>query len=266
MVGTWVLSLDLAIYLGVGISLVLFLRHARLLRVRELVLGEGGTLQERLLDAAPTSGRCPRIRILHVEGSLFFGAAGELQSALDEAARPSDVAVLIVRLKRAQGLDFTSAGVLEATAASMTARGQHLLLVGMTPAMMTVLERSGVANAIGGDNLFPTRERWFSALDAARARAVSLCGRDCETCPLAHVRFAATADRASLDAIPDVSGRWTTTKRVETRARGTTTSSNAVPPSASVNRPARFEIAPVKARGGDRTAPTPPARGSGWRT
>jgi sulfate permease, SulP family len=42
LLGTWVLPLDQAIYAGVGISIILFLRRARLLTVREMVIGEKG--------------------------------------------------------------------------------------------------------------------------------------------------------------------------------------------------------------------------------
>ena len=45
MLATWVLNLDTAIYLGVGISLVLFLRRVRLVQVRELVIGGDSRFQ-----------------------------------------------------------------------------------------------------------------------------------------------------------------------------------------------------------------------------
>lgn len=199
MIGTWTLSLDMAIYLGVGISLVLVLRKARLLVVRELVVDDEGLLREQELGEGAVEDRCPQICLLHLEGSLFFGAAGELQSALDDAARPEQVRVVVVRLKRTRGLDVTTAAVFEAFAKRLQERGRHLLLVGMKDPEMRVLERAGVAGIVGSENLFPTRKRWFSALDAARARAVELCGQECETCPLARVRLRAAAASGDED-------------------------------------------------------------------
>lgn len=191
VLGTWVLTLDVAIYLGVGLSLVLHLRNARLLVVRDLVVGDEGRLVEQPLGTR--SGACPRVRILHIEGSLFFAAAGELQAILDEALRSDPLRVLIVRLKRARGLDASIASVFASTAQAARSSGRHLLLVGMRPEAMKVLERSEAAAAIGPENLFPSRDRWFAALDAARARAFELCGNACERCPLSASRFAATA-------------------------------------------------------------------------
>jgi SulP family sulfate permease len=177
MIGTWVLALDEAIYLGVGLSLVWFLRKARLLTVRELVITTTGLLQEHPLHAPlGEHRRCSSIRLVQVEGTLFFGSAGELRSALDKVALEPGVRVLIVRVKRAKGLDGTVAEVFGSLGAGMRARGQHLLLAGMNTDMMRVLERSGAAAEIGAEQLFPTQTRWFAALEAAKQRALVLLG------------------------------------------------------------------------------------------
>jgi sulfate permease, SulP family len=190
MAGTWILGLDLAIYLGVGISLVLFLRKARLLEVHELVVTDSGLLQEVPWEELGAGKRtCGRIRILQVEGTLFFGAAGELRAALDEAIRDREIRGLVVRVKRAKGLDGTTAAVFESVARTMREQGRTLFLVGLGPEMMEVMDRSGASLVVGPENLFPRRKQWFGALDAARERAVRVCGGECETCPFATARF-----------------------------------------------------------------------------
>ena len=173
LAGTWVLSLDLAIYLGVGISVVLFLRRARMVRVVELVPGEAGRFEERSLI---TDAEAPDIRVLHIEGPLFFGAAGELQDALSVAIEPPEVQALVVRLKRAQGLDATAAGVLAEVAARLQASGRRLIVVGVTADDLQVLERSGAMEAIGKEYVFPTRSTWFAAMEAGLAKAREECG------------------------------------------------------------------------------------------
>lgn len=190
MLGTWVLPLDKAIYLGVGLSLVWFLRKARLLTVRELVITPAGLLQEHPLDAPlGEHRRCSSIRLIQVEGALFFGSAGELRVALDKLALAPGVRVLIVRVKRAKGLDATVAEAFASLAAGMRERGQHLLLAGMNDDMMRVLERSGAAKVIGAEQLFPTQKKWFAGLEAAKQRALVLVGDEHhEDCGLAGAR------------------------------------------------------------------------------
>ena len=189
MAGCWVLRLDKAIYLGVAISIVAFLRQARLLVVRELAVDPTGHLREvEVGKDAEGFERCPQIGVLHVEGSLFFGAAGELRDALTEAARAPELRVLIVRLKRTRSLDVTCATTLAEVEASMSARGQELLLVGMRPKSMAVLRRSGAAARIGEENLYPTLPTWFAAMKQAVDRALeSLSDEERAACPLTRL-------------------------------------------------------------------------------
>lgn len=184
VIGTWALSLDQAIYLGVGLSIVLFLQQARLLTISELAVDAEGRLREVRPDVGVDPTRsCSHVKILHIEGQLFFGAAVELQQALDAVVRDREIQVLVVRLKRAKNLDITAANVFAATNALLRAKDRYLVLAGVTPAAMEILERSGVAEQIGSEHIFPTRKRWFEALDAARKHALEIAGQSCKTCP-----------------------------------------------------------------------------------
>jgi SulP family sulfate permease len=183
VVGCWVVSLDKAIYLGVAISLMLFLRRARMLVICPIAV-DG---RSRLREVTPEDGsqQCGQVRVLHVEGALFFGAAGELETALREASKDSGVEVLVLRLKRAQGLDVTTGDVLVRAAARMAGQGRSLLLVGMRPRAMERLEDMGVIDAIGADHMFPTRPGWFEAMDDALRQGIDqLEEHRCEQCPL----------------------------------------------------------------------------------
>jgi SulP family sulfate permease len=127
--------------------------------------------------------RSPSIRVLHIEGNLFFGAASELQRALDEACRPPSVKVLVVRLRRTQAMDMTTAYVRLAVARSLQQQGRHVLLVGIRPRPMNMLVRTGLAAAWGEQDLFPTQLGWFAAMDKALMRATALADTP-EDCPI----------------------------------------------------------------------------------
>lgn len=178
--GTWLLPLDQAIYVGVGISVVLFLRRARLLTIRELWVDEGVQLHEVDPESppAPALVRCRAIRVLHVEGPLFFGAASELAAALGARIADPGVRVLLVRLKRAQGIDYTAGTVLARAHERMARDGRHLMLVGLREDMMVRLHDIGVAEVFESEELFPTRPGWFVAMDQALGRALELVGAE----------------------------------------------------------------------------------------
>lgn len=181
VIGTWVLPLDQAILLGVAISIVIFLRRVRHLVVRELAFDEFGRLRERDTDNAFMTA--PGIKVLHVQGNLFFGAANELRDAIDDAMQDSGAKVLVLRLKRTQGMDLTTASVLLAAARGMERRGQHLLLVGVLPRAMELLVRTGIADELGHEGLFPSQSGWFAAMDQGLRRAVELAETPVD-CPM----------------------------------------------------------------------------------
>ena len=93
--------------------------------------------------------------------------------------------MLILRLKRAGDLDATVAQALADRALALRERGITLLLVGMTATTMTSLERSGAAEILGPNNLFPARGRFFEALQLARDAANARLGeRHTHGCPM----------------------------------------------------------------------------------
>ena len=187
VLGTLALPLDQAIYLGVGISLVLFLRRARLLTVREMTIGEKGRFREVEPEPDDSGRQCSAIRILNLTGPLFFAVAGELRSNLDRIIDEHEVRVLILRIRQAQELDATTASVLETVAGSLEGAGKTLLLIGMRPSAMQLLDAMGIAQHLGRKNLFPAQSGWFTAMEAALRRALELAGdHSCGTaCPFA---------------------------------------------------------------------------------
>lgn len=208
VLGTWVLSLDQAIYLGVGISLVLFLRQARLLTAREMAIGRKGRFREIDPEVADATRVCRAIRILNLTGSLFFAVAGELERALDRFTGDTEIRVLILRLRQAQNLDVTTVNVLEAAAEKLTREGRTLLLLGLRPPAVRLLQRTGSAARIGKENLFPAQPGWFTAMEAALQRALTLVGpHSCgTTCPLAEYMAAQSHPRTPAGTTPRDTG------------------------------------------------------------
>jgi SulP family sulfate permease len=202
VLGTWILSLDQAIYLGVGISIVLFLRRARLLTMREMIIGDKGRFREIDPEAGEAGRSCLAIRLMNLTGPLFFAVAGELEAALDSLVRNHAVRVLILRLRQAQDLDVTTASVFEATAQKLASEGRTLILLGLRRPVLTLLEQTGVTERIGRENLFAAQAGWFTAMEAALQRALALTGEHAcgQKCPLAEYLAAQNALRSVTQA------------------------------------------------------------------
>ena len=187
LLGALVMSLDKAIYLGVLISIVHFLRRARILRVEELGVGPDGKLLETHLlgEAYGTFKTCPQIKIIHLEGSLFFAAAGELETFLSGLVANKEVEVVVLRLNRTQGLDLTVIQVLVDVIEKLRKDGRTLLLAGVRLPGLSRLEKTGAIDVIGRENVFPFRPRFFADMSDAIERALGECSsHQCDVCPL----------------------------------------------------------------------------------
>lgn len=186
LISTWIMPLDKAIYLGVGISLVLFLRKARLLHVRELAVDTNNKLVELDESAEFPHALCQHIRILHVEGHLFFGVVGELQDALDQMVLDYGARVIILRMKRTRGMDVTVGAALANVAERLSLQDRHLLLAGVRDEALEVLEETQMEDQFEEGAIFPSKARWFASMEAAvrRANELAFDEHSCEGCPI----------------------------------------------------------------------------------
>jgi len=159
------LRLDQAIYAGALLSLLMALRQTSQLVVSEMVMGQDGHFREREPD--PQTGTTA-IVLLQLEGSLYFGAADELEACLRQIARRRP-AVVILRLKRAHHLDTTVTERLRQLATELRQQGISLLLCGLRPEVVDLLARTGLTEIIGEDQLFLTDRDIFGSVRRALA-------------------------------------------------------------------------------------------------
>ena len=145
-------SLETAIYVGIGVALMLFLRQTSTPSLIEYTFSETGHLK-----ALPekTQRAHPQISIIHVEGELFFGAADLFQEEVRRLAENENISVLILRMKNARHLDASTVMALEALLDYLRQTSRHLLISGCEPDVIRVLRNSGLLQKLGPENVFP---------------------------------------------------------------------------------------------------------------
>ncbi|NWK56480.1 SulP family inorganic anion transporter [Verrucomicrobiaceae bacterium N1E253] len=137
--------LDYAIFIGVGVSLCLFLRKASVPHLIEYELTDAG----HLLELGEKRKRpIPAISIVHVEGDLFFGAADLFRTQVQRTTADPNLKVIILRLKNARHLDATSVLALEDLIKDTRKKGVHILISGATREVYTILKQSGVLKTL----------------------------------------------------------------------------------------------------------------------
>ena len=169
------LKLDTAVYVGIGISLALFLKKASAPSLVEYGFNEQGQLAQ--LDTEAPRGDST-ISIVHVEGELFFGAADLFQEEVRLRAERENIRVVILRMKNARHLDATSVMSLLQLHESLTKQKRHLLISGINPDVERVLRCSGAWETLGADNIFPAEANLTMSTKRALQRAKKLLAAD----------------------------------------------------------------------------------------
>ncbi len=145
--------LDTAIYFGVGLSIVLFLRKAAAPEIVEYAYNDQGHLAEvRGGDAGLK--RDPEVSIVHVEGNLFFGAADIFTEQTRRVSENPDLRILILKFRNAHNLDATGVMLLEELHNSMKERGNHLIICELRGEILQVLRHARMVDKLGRDHLF----------------------------------------------------------------------------------------------------------------
>ena len=171
MLAAFFLKLDIAIYVGIGCSLALFLRKAAAPSLVEYAFNNRG----QLAALEPNSPRRnTAISIVHVEGELFFGAADLFQEQVRYLADDTRIRVVILRMKNARHLDATSVMALLQLHAYLQQSGRHLLISGVSPDVERVLAASGALATLGRTNIFPAEANLTMSTKRALQRASAL--------------------------------------------------------------------------------------------
>ncbi|HET8538531.1 MAG TPA: SulP family inorganic anion transporter [Anaeromyxobacter sp.] len=181
---TLFLELELAIYVGVILSLAVYLNRTSRPPVHAIVPLRRDPAR---FSVAAGQAACAQLEVVEVHGSLFFGAIDHVQRRLQEIderdARHKHVLIV------ADGINFADIAGAEMLAREARRRrrmGGGLYLVGLKPRTLEVLRAGGYLDEIGEANVFDDRAHAIrqirGRLDPAEcgacgARVFEPCGR-----------------------------------------------------------------------------------------
>jgi len=165
-----------AIFVGIGLSIVLYLRASSRPYLTEFEFNEQGELKElERLEHEPK----PAISVVHVEGELFFGAAEIFRAQIQKITHDPAIKIIILQLKNARRLDATSVIALEELVSFLRSKKRDVVLGGVTKDVYRVLKNSGVLETIGRSNIFPYNQKNPNlSTKYALKRSLELLGTD----------------------------------------------------------------------------------------
>ncbi len=193
---TLTLSLEIAVFVGIFLTISLYLQRARQLYITEMVRTPGvasGFIERPLRPDRPQSlsgddghadpdDQDRGIVFLQVEGNLFFAAADDLQDRFNSLLA-SDARVVILRLKRTHLVDATIMHVIEQFNRQMKQTDRHLILCGVRPRMYDRMKDYGLVADLGEGHIFVSDNEPFRSAKDAVEQARALLNPTAETDP-----------------------------------------------------------------------------------
>lgn len=169
-------NLDNAIYLGIALSLILYLKDTNKVPVKILVPTQGKESQI-IEEEIKTVKEKVDILIIQMEGNLYFGSASDLEEKLDSLVDKSKV--FILRMRYVSAIDLTSLNVLKIFIRTVREAGGILIICGVKPELDTMLKNTDVDSDVGVDNIFKWEKEIFASSANALERAKTALS--CET-------------------------------------------------------------------------------------
>ncbi|HEY0719953.1 MAG TPA: SulP family inorganic anion transporter [Gammaproteobacteria bacterium] len=174
--GTLFLELAFAILLGVLLSLGFYLYRTSRPRIASRVPDPASPRRTFVTDNSLPE--CPQMKIMRIDGSLFFGAVNHVEESMQhvDAQNPGQKHLMVV----AQGINFVDIAGAEMLAKEAIRRhkiGGGLYFYDVKDPVCTMFKKGGYIDAIGDENVFSSKSTALSTIVTQR-----LDPEICRTC------------------------------------------------------------------------------------
>ncbi len=164
----FIFSLDTAFFIGIGVSIISYLRKASEPTYREYAFNRSGHLNVLQID----ENLHRRIRILGVGGELFFAVVDSLEETLRKIGKDPHTKVIILRMNGIRNVDASTCLAFLRIHEYLQSQKKIFMVSGITPSVWKVFSSSSLIQKIGKDNFFladegrPQLSTWKACLKA----------------------------------------------------------------------------------------------------
>jgi SulP family sulfate permease len=160
---TLFIELEFAIYVGVMLSLIMYLMRTARPQITSLVPDPEN--DRRAMVNARELPECPQLKIIQIEGSLFFGAIDHVQKTLRAYSEinPDQRHLLIV----GTGINFIDIAGAEMILQESSRRRKHgggLYTVKVNDEVCSILKKGGYLQQFGAENVFVSKKDAIGAV------------------------------------------------------------------------------------------------------
>lgn len=169
-VSTLFIELEFAVFIGILLSLALYLRRAAHPAVVRYV--PNPEHPNRKFEASTIHPTCPQLETVRIDGSLFFGSVEHIESEfLRMEAEGAGRQYLLLVCAGISHIDLAGADMLVHWAEHLRKSGGDLFLVKVNESVMDVLESGGYVDMLGKRNIFVSKNEALAAIVRQRLDA-----------------------------------------------------------------------------------------------
>ena len=155
---TLLVELEFAIYVGVILSLLIYLNRTSHPSVITLVPDSDRGRQHFINIQKKPSPECPQLKIIRIDGSIFFGAVNHVAEILDEIIKqsPEQAHILIV----AGGINFIDVAgcqMMNQEVHRLHLSGREVYLCSLKGEVVEIMNRGGCRRSFGEQNIFRSK-------------------------------------------------------------------------------------------------------------
>ena len=151
--------IDYAIYIAVGLSIILMLRRMSNPDITHIGYNdeEKGILEKKEIEDKKREDYI----IINFSGHMFFHSANKLQKKLEENYCKKQK--FILRLRDINNIDYTAIKEIEKFIDKVLGSGGKIIISGAKEEVYNIFKKYGIINKVGEENIFKMKNQFFSA-------------------------------------------------------------------------------------------------------
>ncbi|WP_339138733.1 MAG: SulP family inorganic anion transporter [Candidatus Electrothrix sp. GW3-4] len=156
---TLFLELEFAIYMGVLLSLILFLAKTSSPEIHSISVDnveQGGIRKFVDMEQKPLP-ECPQLKVLRIDRSIYFGSINRIQNRIAEVSDKEGIYNILLIATGINLIDLAGAEALIAENNRLKKMGGGLYFVNMKAAVYEFAVKSGFIRNIGPDHFFDSK-------------------------------------------------------------------------------------------------------------
>jgi len=163
---TLFLELEFAIYMGVLLSLVFFLKKTSTPEIPTLSVDVDPKTEKRSLlniNQKPLK-QCPQLKIIRIDMSIYFGSINHIQDRISHIAENEHIYNIMIDASRINFIDLAGAEALVSENTILKKNGGGLYFVGLKSSVYEFVAKSCFVKKIGADHFYDSKGAAISAI------------------------------------------------------------------------------------------------------